>query len=393
MLGRFGRYDRSGARMTALIFEQVVPVKEVSVMKLRIILVSSCVGALACPSFGQSLRPFKDMVFGQVAAGGGYESWITVSNRGVESYSGSMGFYRAKAQPWNPVVDGRPVANGRVALSIPAGATRTFKVTGDSEVQSGFAAVVANSASLTSLLEGNLTYFVKSGSAVTDSVGVPPSSEFYLATIPFEDFLTIGLALVCRVPGATVRLSVFSQSNEAVGTRTLTVGQNEQWVRFLWEEFGRLTVGRGRLEIQSDVPIAGTALTLVGGQLSSLPLTPTVRTYNMSVEVLGVPCKGQLILWAEGPYFKGVFNVTEIPGLTAPSFQMPVSGQLHQSMLKLVFYAPPTAYGSPEAVGFTSTSTAFSFDLNNIDSSFIVGSLRKGKGNFGLGNFSLSRIH
>ncbi len=361
----------------------------------RVIFVAFCLGTFAQPSPAQTSRPFKDMVFSQVAAGGGYESWLTLTNRGVETYGGSLSFYRGKAEPWNAVVDGSTITGGKMALSIPAGATRTLKVTGGEITQSGFAAIDADTASLTSLIEGNLTYFVKSGSTVTDSVGVTPSAEFYLSTIPFEDFQTIALAMVCRASGvsAVVKLTVFSQANVQVATTTVTIGQNEQWVRFLWEELGRLTVGRGRLELQSDKPIAGTALMFVGGQFSSLPMTPTVRVYNMSVEVFGSPCKGQLILWAEGAYFKGYFNVTEVPNVTAPLFQMPVSGQLNQSMLKLVFYAPQTTYGTPEAVGFTSTSIAFSFDLSSINSSFIVGSLRNNKANLGLGNFTLSRIN
>ncbi len=374
----------------------VLSIKEVIVMYLRMIFASLCAGIIAWPSLAQTSRPFKDMVFSQVAAGGGYESWLTVTNRGSETYNGSLSFYRGKAEPWNPVVDGSTITNGKMALSILAGATRTLKITGGEVTQSGFAAIVADSASLTSLVEGNLTYFVKSGSTVTDSVGVTPSAEFYLSTIPFEDFQTIALALVCRAPGtqsAAVRVTVFSQTNTQVATTTIAIGQNEQWVRFLWEELGRLTVGRGRLELQSDAPITGTALMFINGQFSSLPMAPTVRTYNMAVDVFGYPCKGQLILWAEGAYFRGYFNVTEVHNVTAPSFQMPVSGQLVQSMLKLVFYAPQTAYGSPEAIGFTSSTTAFSFELSSINSSFIVGSLRKNKANLGIGNFTLSRLN
>jgi hypothetical protein len=152
-----------------------------------------------------------------------------MTNRGAETYSGSLSFYRAKAEPWNPVVDGSTTANGRVAVSIPAWATRTLKVTGGADIQSGFAAAVADTVSLTSFLEGNLTYFVKSGSTVTDSVGVTPSAEFYLATVPFEDLLTIALAMICRAPGvqsATVRLTVFSQTNVPVAARTVTIGQS-----------------------------------------------------------------------------------------------------------------------------------------------------------------------
>ncbi len=344
-------------------------------------------------SVGQSLRPFKDLVFSQVATGGGYETWITVTNRGSEAYTGSASFFRAMGEPWSPSIDGQTITNGKMSLAVPAGGTRTIKITGGPTTESGFAAFIADNSIQTGFLEGNLTYFVKSGNAISDSVGVTPSSEFYLSTIPFEDFLTVALALVNRSASARVQLSVFSQTNEQVATKTLSLVQNEQWVRFLWEELGRLTVGRGRLEIQSDVPITGTALMFVSGQFSSLPLLPAMRVYTMVTSVFGITCKGQLRLWAEGPYFKGYFLVTEIPGMPTPSFEMLVFGELQDSKLKLLFYAPPTSYGTPEAIGYTTGSLTFSFDQTTLSNSYIVGSYKNNKGNFGSGTFTLTRIN
>ncbi len=363
-------------------------------VKRLLILVGSCVAFLVSSSVSQSIRPFKDLAFSQVAAGGGYETSITVANRGIETYNGSLSFYRAKAEPWNPVVDGNPIANGKMVLSLPAGTTRTLIVTGDGSTQSGFAIFIADSISQSSFLEGNLTYFVKSGATITDSVGVTPSTEFYLSTIPFEDFLTVALALVYRGPAAqaTVKLTIFSRTNETVATKTISIGQNEQWVKFLWEELGRLSVGRGRLEIQSDTAIMGTALMFLGGQFSSLPLLPTMRSYNMVTVVQGVTCKGRLSLWAEGSYFKGHLLVAEINGSPAPTLEVLVFGQLYQSKLKLLFYAPPTVFGTPEAVGFTTGDTPFSFDLSSMENSYIVGTLKNNKGSFGTGTFTLSHI-
>lgn len=365
-------------------------------MRLRSLCIVCCMALLAASVLGQSIRPFKDLVFSQVAAGGGYETWVTVTNRGIATYTGNLSFYRGKAEFWNPVVDGNTVANGRMTLSIPAGATRTLKVTGSGATQSGFAAFVADNVVQTNFLEGNLTYFVKSGDTITDSIGVAPSSEFYLSTVPFVDFLTLALALVYRGPAAqnaAVKLTVLSQANEVVAAKTMTLGQNEQWVRFLWEEFGRLSVGRGRLEIQSDAMITGTALMFVAGQFSSLPLLPTMRSYNMATDVQGVTCKGQLSLWAEGRYLKGYFVVTEIPNLPTPAVEVLVFGQLHESKLKLLFYAPPTVYGTPEAVGYTTGTIPFSFDSSNMQNSYIVGTLKNNKGEFGVGTFTLSRIN
>ena len=121
-------------------------------------------------------------------------------------------------------------------------------------------------------IEGNLTYFIKSAGTVVDSIGVLPSTEFYLSVIPFEDFPTLALALVNRDPAnrqASVNLTVFSQDNVELSTRTVTIVKNEQYVKYLWQEFGQLNLGRGRLEIESNIPIAGTALMEVQHQFSA----------------------------------------------------------------------------------------------------------------------------
>jgi len=341
---------------------------------------------------GQGIRPFKDLVFSQVAAGGGYETLITVSNRGSEGYSGNLNFFRAKGEPWNPSVDGQAVAGGKVPFSLASGTTRTIRIAGDQTTQSGFAEFIAESSTQGGFLEGNLTYFVKTNGAVSDSVGVTPSGEFYLSTIPFEDFLTVALALVNRRPEASVQLSLFNQTNELVSSQSAKLARNEQSIGYLWQTFGRLTIGRGRLEIQSDVPITGTALTFVEGQFSSLPLLPAVRAYTMTTEVLGIACKGQLRLWADGTQFNGSFVITQISGFPTPVFEIPVFGVLQDSKLKLLFYAPQTLYGTPEAVGFAAGMSAFSFDQVSLEHSYVVGVMRGKSGEFGTGTFTLTRI-
>jgi hypothetical protein len=46
----------------------------------------------------------------------------------------------------------------------------------------------------TSFLEGTLTYYVRDGGFLVDSVGVQPSSELYLTTVPFDDFSKLAMA-------------------------------------------------------------------------------------------------------------------------------------------------------------------------------------------------------
>ena len=83
-------------------------------------------------------------------------------------------------------------------------------------------------------------------------------------------------------------------------------------------------------------------------------------------------------------------SVTEIPGIPPPSFEMLVFGELQDSKLKLLFYAPPTSYGTPETVGYTTGTVTFSFDQATLSNTYIVGTV---KGNFGSGTFTLTRIN
>ncbi len=361
-------------------------------MQSRIIYLVCFISVLVNPLNAQSVRPYKDMVFGQVAAGGGYESWITVTNRGTEPYTGSLFLYRSKAQPWNPKVDGNTITDGKVALSVPSGATRTLKVSGSQTTESGFAAFVGDNLLQTSFLEGNLTYITRTGNVITDSVGVTPSSEFYISTVPFEDLLTVALALVNRAPNAaSVRLEIYSETNTQVASRTIALLKNEQYVRFLWEEFGRLTTGRGRLEIHSDVPIVGTALMFSQNQSSSLPLLPALRSYSVVITSKGLVSKGQISLWAEGPYFNGLFVATDILGVPISPESALVSGQVSQGKLKLLVYVGTTEYTNPEVFGVATSVDTFSFDSTKVDLVYYGAALPRGR--VQSGTFSITRTN
>ena len=102
--------------------------------------------------------PNKDLIFPQVAAGGEYETWITVVNRGTQTWNGLFEFYRAQGTAWNPYVNGSQVSNGALPVSIAAKSTRTFKVTLPGAVDAGFLMATADDLDLDNFLEGNLTY-------------------------------------------------------------------------------------------------------------------------------------------------------------------------------------------------------------------------------------------
>ena len=280
----------------------------------------------------QNIFPFKDLVFPQVAAGGSYQSWITLTNRGKEVWYGDLEFYNGAFVPWNPVVNTVPVVGGILAISINPGVTRTYKVTLPGSTEAGYVKAIAYELDYQNFIEGHLTYYVSTGETVTDGVGVPPAKQFLVAALPFEDFKLIGLALVNTDPEgrpANVKLKVFSDLNVQVGqTKNLPLINGEYQAQYLYQLFPGLTLGRGRLEIESSVPISGLALTqATASQLSSLPLESTTRTYLVEGTGGHPNIFGNLILWTESFFVKGYTEVYDL-GRHALSGQI-VDGELH----------------------------------------------------------------
>jgi len=88
--------------------------------------------------FAQNFNPKKDLAFGQIAAGGGYESVITVTNRGTTAYSGILELYRkdeiGNGQPWWDVfINGMPILSGMEMIALNPGETKSFRITVNSE--------------------------------------------------------------------------------------------------------------------------------------------------------------------------------------------------------------------------------------------------------------------
>ena len=282
-----------------------------------------------------NVLPFKDMVFPQVAAGGAYQSWITVTNRGTEVWKGDLEFRGGAGVPWNPVVNGTAIVGGTLFISVNPGATNTYKVTSPGSTEAGYAMVLARDANLTSFLEGHLTYYVSDGNLVIDSVGVPPARQFLVSSLPFEDFNSICLAFANSDSAgrpAHLKLKVLSDTNAQVGqTKDLPLARREHMAQYLWQLLPGIALGRGRLEIESDVPVSGIALTQApGNQFSSLPLESTTRTYVLEWMGGHPNIFDHMTLWTESFLVKGYVELVNAEGgdLYAVSGQI-ADGKLH----------------------------------------------------------------
>jgi len=310
---------------------------------------------------GQNFFPRKDLAFGQVAVGDTIDTQITSSNRGVFTYAGTFFFRRGAGENWNPVVNGVAVTGGKLAIQLAPGETKTFLITGTG-LQTGTVVLLSDDLLLDNFVEGNLTYFFKGPAGITDSVGVASSQEVYFATLPFEDFSEIGLALVNgnvllvdseledRVD-ANVTLLLYNAAGDLVATSNdpllSPMVPMSHIAKFLKDFFPAGTqLGRGRVEIISDVPVYGTALSFLfvaGGatQSSSLPLEPSPIMYAIAMDSEGDDSlSGELALWAEGYFIKGYMVINTVNGANVEEPVLTfVNGQLIDGILELSFYA------------------------------------------------------
>ena len=218
----------------------------------------------------QNNYPKKDAAFGQVVAGGGYETIINLTNRETHVYVGTLFLFRTddgESVAWNPMVNGDVVQNGEYGVEIQPQATVTLRLTG-SQLEAGAAILQSDDLLLDNLIEANLTYLILEDGRVSDSVGIAPSKEFYRASIPFEKFSEIALALangdLNGERTAKVELSLFSGDGNPLGPKKpITLGPLSHTAKFLHEHFPGQTLDGGKVEIASDFPIFGTALTLL----------------------------------------------------------------------------------------------------------------------------------
>lgn len=326
--------------------------------------------------WAQNYYPKKNAIFAQVVVGGGFETIINLTNRGSHSYTGTLVLFRAENKVWNPTVNGTAIENGEYDLEIRPQATVTLRLTG-SHTESGAAVLLPSDLHLDNLIEANLTYLVRKDGQVSDSVGISPSKEFSRASIPFQKFSETALALVngdtTGELTANIDLTLYTANGERVmPTETVTLGPLSHRARYLHELFPGRTLDGGRVEIASNFPVFGTALTFSGKQFSSLPLEPTPVTYSVRlVSQQGSTATGELTIWADGYFVRGYLLFATVDGepYGEDPFLHLVNGELAGKQFRLAF----TIFGDPfhgEEVAFSMRHDDFSFERSLIAGTF-----------------------
>ena len=157
-----------------------------------------------------------------------------------------------------------------------------------------------------------------------------------------------------------------------------------QHYQFLRDFFpAGIQLGRGKVEIISDVPIYGTALTFLfvesGTQSSSLPLEPSPVAYGIQLASEGGDSlDGDLTLWAEGYFVKGYLVVNFVNSQeVAEKVLTLVNGQLIDGILELSFYAQGEAFQilDDEVSLVLEVLGGFSFQFDTSAGSWVMTSL------------------
>jgi len=134
--------------------------------------------------------------------------------------------------------------------------------------------------------------------------------------------------------------------------------------RFLSEIFST-QVGTGKVEIESTVPILGTAVSLTRGEISALPLLPSPFAYTVSFRSLGRTDDAEAVLWAEGVFAKGYLRFLRIDGRvnTNPATYL-LSGTLENGVLRLFLVGAGPDVGGREMIN-TLKIEGFTFDARS----------------------------
>lgn len=335
----------------------------------------------------QYLFQRKDAAFAQVAAGGNIETRIVLTNRGNFIYQGVIYFSTGmQGRAWNVFVNGSPIENGSYSFQLNLDEVLTLRITdpGSDVARGGNAVIVADDLTPDNFLECNLTFYITDHGEITDSVGILPGDEFYLASLPFEDFSQIALALTdTRFPdeagenttdNQVILLSLLDDEGNLLDT--LEVEGLKPWGHaamylpeyFVGDPFSGKEPRRGKVEIASPYPVVATALTQVGPELSSLPLQAAPVGHEVSlVHEDGTQFTGSAALWAEGYFVRGYLTITQVndSDVAKPLLTL-INGQLIDGILDLTFFAPAENFWGPgsekgEVVVYV-LNEAFSFD-------------------------------
>jgi hypothetical protein len=166
-------------------------------------------------------------------------------------------------------------------------------------------------------------------------------------------------------------MTLFTNENNQIGTpATISLTPGAQVPQYLYQAFPTAsdTSWRGRVDIQSNIPVSMLALSqAASGQYSSLPLASTVRNYSVTSTSSYNPF-AQMTLWTEGLFVQGYAISAGYPDELWGIFgQIATDGTLH-----FHFDGDSAATEDVEIFGYVKTNQAYTPGLTSFTGTYWV---------------------
>ena len=216
---------------------------------------------------------FSEILFPQVAVGGGYTTIFTVTNTGPTTASGNLILMDPQGKPLS--VNGTltyssgttlQVDGDSFALTVPSGGTIFLSITGLA-IQTGWATLESTGGFLT----GVATYEYVVDSTIQSMVGILHAQPMQYATIPvdIDGSQDKQLAYAIANPGSqtiVIKVALVGQDGTLIeDSETVTLGPGEQMAQYLRQELVR-TSFKGSLVLRGQAGATFVALGLLDKQ-------------------------------------------------------------------------------------------------------------------------------
>ena len=216
----------------------------------------------------------NQLIFPQVANGGGYTTTIVMVNGFNAPAKARLGFYQSGAQPFDVVLEGG-TGGSSVNFSIQPKGSIVLRTDGSGSLNVGYALLSSSVP-----LSGILIFTLNRGKEIVTEAGVPPSPLIRNFSIPVlfdETAFDTGLA-VFNIQGvkAVLDLRVRKSDGEVVFRKTVTLSPYEHLPLFatqLFPELSQLGQFEGVIEAASDQAVAVIAMKLTGHVLTTFPVS------------------------------------------------------------------------------------------------------------------------
>jgi len=216
------------------------------------------------------------LYFPQVVNGSGYQTTITISNPGQNTITGTLKFYTPQGGAWSLSINS--VTNSQFSFTLSGTGSKRFVTSGTGSIAVGWASVESDD-----ILSGVATYEVRSGTTLTESVGVLGAVSMKRFKVPadIDSSANVGIALI-NVGESSLKVKLSLANEQGVVTHTSSdpdyqnIPAHGYVAKYANQAFAGLpSTYKGNLigEVDGNGAMAVVSLILKDGLQSAIPVT------------------------------------------------------------------------------------------------------------------------